>query len=111
MAEIHKTELVEGNRINCYKGQVKISEQKRLVSDLRKKIPKDRPKVSYTEKEDEFALAYDLLSYLLFCEEEKIKMASFYNNLLHTGNDMFCTYFPIMTVPKEQKGIRADGFI
>ena len=86
MVKIHKRELIEDNRIGCYQGQVKRDDYRKLFSDLRQKIPRDRPEVAYNETADDHSLAFEILSYLLVCKREQIEMAAFFNNLFHTGN-------------------------
>ena len=84
MVQIHKREMIEENRIGCYLGQV--NDIGKLSSGLRKKMPRNRPKITYTETADDYTLAFEILSYLLFCQREQIEMAVFYNNLFRTAN-------------------------
>ena len=86
MAKSHKRELVEGNVIGCSLGQVKQDSFNQLIANLRTKIPQNQPKVTYTETAEDYALTFDLFSYLLFCQREQIEMAAFYNNLFRTAN-------------------------
>ena len=81
MVRVHKLELVENNQVSCDLGQVKRDDYAKLISYLRKKIPKDRQNVAYNETDGDYALAVDVLSYLLYCEREQMEMAAFYNNL------------------------------
>ena len=82
----HKRELVEANKIGCNLGHVGNDGFSKLFGDLEEKIPKNAPEVAYTESVDDYALAVDLFSYLIFCQSDQMKMAAFYNNLFHTAN-------------------------
>ena len=84
--EIHKRELVEGNDIGCTLGYVSSDRFSKLIGDLKKRVPKNRSKVSYKETPDDNTLAFDIFSYLIFCNKEQIEMAVFYNNLFLTGS-------------------------
>ena len=42
--------------------------------------------MAYTESVEDHALAFDLFSYLIFCQSDQMKMAAFYNNLFHTAD-------------------------
>ena len=88
MVKIHKRELIEGSNIGCYLGQVKRDDYRKLFSDLSEKmgISKNPPHVIYKETADDTTLAFEMVSYLLFCEGEQIEMAAFYNNLFRTAN-------------------------
>ena len=87
MIEIHKRELIEKNAIRCnLDGIVHSDDFRKLKADLRKKIPNNRPKAAYTETTDDYALAFEIFSYLLFCQREQIEMVAFYNNLFHTAD-------------------------
>ena len=82
----HKRELVEANKIGCNLGHVGNDGFSKLFGDLEEKIPKNAPEVAYTESVEDYALAFDLFSYLIFCQSDQMKMAAFYNNLFHTAN-------------------------
>ena len=82
----HKRELVEANKIGCNLGHVGNDGFSKLFGDLEEKIPKNAPEVAYTESVDDYALAVDLFSHLIFCQNDQMKMAAFYNNLFHTAN-------------------------
>ena len=87
MIKIHKRELIEKNAIRCnLVGIVNTDDFEKLIGDLRKKIPNNRPKVTYTETADDYTLAFEMFSYLLLCQREQIEMVAFYNNLFHTAN-------------------------
>ena len=85
IAQSHKREQVEGSIIGCNLGQVKSDSFPKLIASLRKKIPKNRPKVTYTETADDHVLAFEIFSYLVFCHKEQMEMAAFYNNLFRTA--------------------------
>ena len=78
--------MVEENNIGCNLGNIKSDDFQKLLKGLKTKIPESRPKVTYTETADDHALAFDLLSYLLFCQREQLELVPFYNNLFHTAN-------------------------
>ena len=86
MVQSHKRTLVEWNNIGCNLGQVKRDIFGKLITNLRKRIPKNRPKVTYTETADDHVLAFEMFSYLVFCTKEQMEFAAFYNNLFHTAN-------------------------
>ena len=78
--------MVEGNNIGCNLGNMKSDGFQKLIKGLKTKIPTSRPKVTHVEMADDDSLAFDLLSYLLFCQREQIELAAFYNHLFHTAN-------------------------
>ena len=86
VVQTHKRELVEGKIIGCRLGLVKSEDFLKLIANLKNKIPKNLAKVTYTETPDDYALAFEVFSYLLFCQREQIEMAAFYKNLFHTAN-------------------------
>ena len=53
---------------------------------MKTRIPKNRSTIAYTETAEDYTLAFDMFSYLVFCQREQIEMAAFYNNLLHTAD-------------------------
>ena len=57
-----------------------------LINGLKAKIPSDRSRVSYTETDDDLLMAFDIFSYLTFCQLEAMELQIFYENLLRTGN-------------------------
>ena len=57
-----------------------------LLTGIAKKIPTDRPKVKHSETKDDFALAFDIFSYMTFCNSEAFELLLHYENLLTTGN-------------------------
>ena len=86
VVQTHKRELVEGKIIGCSLGLVKSDDFLKLIGNLKHKIPKNLAKVTYKETPDDYALAFEMFSYLLFCRREQIEMAAFYKNLFHTAN-------------------------
>ena len=49
-------------------------------------IDANRPKISYRETDEDLLLAYDIFSYLIFCQDETMTMHTFLGNLISTAS-------------------------
>ena len=58
----------------------------RVIGGLGKKISSDRATVENTETKEDLFLAFDIFSYLTFCQNEAMEVQVFFENLLSTGS-------------------------
>ena len=86
IVEDHKRNMAVGNVFGCSLGLVKIDDFRKVIWDMKTRIPKNRSTIAYTETAEDYTLAFDMFSYLVFCQREQIEMAAFYNNLFHTAD-------------------------
>ena len=84
MVKKWKKEAVLQQLIRCESSVVNPELLNGIISGLEKKIPTDRPKVSVKETKDDLYLAFDIFSYLTFCQSEAIGLQIFFENLLRT---------------------------
>ena len=53
-----------------------------LFSGLANKIKSDRPTIDYTETKNDLLLAFDIFSFLTFCQNEAIELQIFFESLV-----------------------------
>ena len=54
--------------------------------NFRNMIYSDRPKISYKETKEDLLLAFDIFSYMTFCQNDAMELQLFYETLLRTGS-------------------------
>ena len=87
MVKSWKREVVHRKLVKCGVSNVVIpNDFKVLFGDIKTKIPTDRPKINYTETDDDVSLSFDIFSYLVYCQTEAMELQIFFENLIGSGN-------------------------
>ena len=81
-----KKETAHKKLVVCLADFVKEDYFSILFDGLRKKLPSNRPKIDYKETDDDLLLAFDIFSYLIFCQNEALELEIFFENLIRTGS-------------------------
>ena len=81
-----KREVVRQKLVTCSSNVVRYKFFTDLFHGLVARIPSDRPKVAYKETNDDLCLAFDIFSYMIYCEPEAMELQVFFENLFRTGS-------------------------
>ena len=86
MVKNWKLEAIQKKLFTCENDILNVDYFEILLNGLANKIPTDRPKVRYSETKDDFTLAFDIFSYMIFCDSKAFELLLHYENLLTAGN-------------------------
>jgi hypothetical protein len=82
----YKANLVYRNLIECESGFLSPDSYGRMFDALASTLPKDLPNQPYNGTQEDCLMAFDVLSYLINCNDEAVKMFIFYKSLILTKN-------------------------
>ena len=86
MVKSFKREVIRKKLFTCASNVVKSGYLTELFILLEAKIPTNRSKVTFKETNDDLFLAFDIFSYMIFCQHEAMELQIFFENLMRTGN-------------------------
>ena len=86
MVKSWKREVIRKKLVICASNAVRTDYFTLLFKGLGAKIPSDRSKVTFKETNDDLILAFDIFSYMIFCQNEAMELQIFFENLLRTRN-------------------------
>ena len=81
-----KKEALHEKLFTCVSNVMSTEFFARVIGGLGKKILSDRATVENTETKEDLFLAFDIFSYLTFCQNEAMEVQVFFENLLSTGS-------------------------
>ena len=82
----HKESLIMSESMVCSLGYADTSNFGTIINTLGPKLSKHLPDIDYKESEDDLILAFNIFSYILFCNKEANQVYFFYKSLLKTGS-------------------------
>ena len=86
MVKSWKREVIRKKLVTCASNVVRSVYLSELFIRLEEKIPTNRSKVTYKETNDDLILAFDIFSYMIFCQHEAMELQIFFETLMMTGN-------------------------
>ena len=81
-----KLEAMQREVFSCASNVMSPDFFNQLFSELAKRIKSDRPTIDYTETKNDLLLAFDIFSFLTFCENDAIELQIFFENLFSTSS-------------------------
>ena len=77
-----KKRKVSKESFACVSNDMNAKSIKRIIHSLSEGIVSDRPQISHRETNEDLFLAFDILSYMTFCQNEAKELDIFFENLL-----------------------------